>query len=174
MENLIIAPLHLVITIYIWIIIASAIFSFLQVDPRQPVVEVIERMTQPAFMFIRQKMPYVVISGVDLSPLVLLVGLQFIDNILIGSLVFAILQMIHAIIFTFIIIIIIASVLSFMKVDPYNPIVATINRLTHPVFQWVHRKFPFLIISGIDLSPIAIIIALQLFDTFLSQLLVGL
>ena len=174
MENLIIAPLHLVITIYIWIIIASAIFSFLQVDPRQPVVEVIERMTQPAFTFIRQKMPYVVISGVDLSPLVLLVGLQFIDNILIGSLVFAILQMIHAVIFTFIIIIIIASVLSFMKVDPYNPIVATINRLTHPVFQWVHRKFPFLIISGIDLSPIAIIIALQLFDTFLAQLLVGL
>ena len=174
MENLIIAPLHLVITIYIWIIIASAIFSFLQVDPHQPVVEVVERMTQPAFTFIRQKMPYVVISGVDLSPLVLLVGLQFIDNILIGSLVFAILQMIHAVIFTFIIIIIIASVLSFMKVDPYNPIVATINRLTHPVFQWVHRKFPFLIISGIDLSPIAIIIALQLFDTFLAQLLVGL
>lgn len=173
MENLIIAPLHLVITIYIWIIIASAIFSFLQVDPRQPVVEVIERMTQPAFTFIRQKMPYVVISGVDLSPLVLLVGLQFIDNILIGSLVFAILQMIHAVIFTFIIIIIIASVLSFMKVDPYNPIVATINRLTHPMFQWVHRKFPFLIISGIDLSPIAIIIALQLIDTFLAQLLVG-
>ncbi|SFV67403.1 Integral membrane protein YggT, involved in response to extracytoplasmic stress (osmotic shock) [hydrothermal vent metagenome] len=174
MENLIIAPLHLIITIYIWVIIASAIFSFLQVDPRQPVVEVIERMTQPAFTFIRQKMPYVVISGVDLSPLVLLVGLEFLDNVLIGSLAFAILQMIHAIIFTFVIIIIIASVLSFMRVDPYNPIVASINRLTHPMFQWVHRKFPFLIISGIDLSPIAIIIALQLLDTFLAQLFVGL
>ena len=173
MENLIIAPLHLVITIYIWIIIASAIFSFLQVDPRQPVVEIIERMTQPAFNFIRQKMPFVVISGVDLSPLVLLVGLQFLDNILIGSLVFALLQMVHAVIFTFIIIIIIASVLSFMRVDPYNPIVATINRLTHPMFQWVHKKLPFLVIGGIDLSPIAIIIALQLIDTFLAQLLVG-
>jgi YggT family protein len=174
MENLIIAPLHLVITIYIWIIIASAIFSFLQVDPRQPVVEIIERMTQPAFAFIRQKIPSVVISGVDLSPLVLLVSLQFLDNVLIGSLVFALLQMVHAVIFTFIIIIIIASVLSFMRVDPYNPIVATINRLTHPMFQWVHKKFPFLIIGGIDLSPIAIIITLQLLDTFLAQLLVGL
>jgi YggT family protein len=119
-------------------------------------------------------MPFVVISGVDLSPLVLLVSLQFLDNILIGSLVFALLQMIHAVIFTFIIIIIIASVLSFMRVDPYNPIVATINRLTHPMFQWVHRKFPFMVIGGIDLSPIAIIIALQLLDTFLAQLLVGL
>ncbi len=174
MENLIIAPLHLIITIYIWIIIASAIFSFLQLDPRQPLIEIVERMTQPAFSFIREKMPYVVISGVDLSPLVLLVGLQFLDNIIIGSVVFAILQMIHAIIFTFVIIIIISSVLSFMRVDPYNPIVATINRLTHPMFQWVHRKFPFLVVGGIDLSPIAIIIALQLLDTFLSQLLVGL
>jgi len=174
MENLIIAPLHLLITIYIWVIIASAIFSFLQVDPRQPVVEIIERMTQPAFTFIRQRMPYVVISGVDLSPLVLLMGLQFLDNVLIGSIVFAILQMIHAIIFTFIIIIITASVLSFLRVDPYNPIVATIHRLTHPLFQWVHKKFPFVIIGGIDLSPIVIIIALQLLDTFLSQLLVGL
>ena len=174
MENLIIAPLHLIITIYIWIIIASAIFSFLQLDPRQPLIEIVERLTQPAFNFIRQKMPYVVISGVDLSPLVLLVGLQFLDNIIIGSVVFAIVQMIHAIIFTFVIIIIIASILSFIPVDPYNPIVLTINRLTYPMFKSVREKFPFLIISGIDLSPIAIIIALQLLDTFLSQLLVGL
>lgn len=174
MENLIIAPLHLIITIYIWIIIASAIFSFLQLDPRQPLIEIVERMTQPAFNFIREKMPYVVISGIDLSPLVLIVGLQFIDNVLIGSIVFAILQMIHAIIFTFVLIIIVASVLSFIPVDPYNPIVATINRLTYPTFKWVHNKFPFLVVGGIDLSPIAIIIALQLLDTFLSQLLAGL
>jgi YggT family protein len=174
MENLLIAPLHLIITIYIWIIIISAIFSFLQVDPRQPLVEIIEKMTQPAFNFIRKKMPWVVVSSVDLSPLFLLVTLQFIDNILIGSVIFAILQMVHAIIFTFIIIIIIASVLSFIQLDPYNPIVATINRLTQPLFQWVRNKFPFLIISGIDLSPIAIIIALQLLDMFLTQLFVGL
>ena len=174
MENLLIAPLHLIITIYIWIIIISAIFSFLQVDPRQPLVEVIEKVTQPAFTFIRQKMPWVVISRVDLSPIVLLVGLQFIDNILIGSIAYAVMQMIHAVIFTFIIIIIIASVLSFIPVDPYNPIVATINRLTQPMFQWIRQKFPFLVVGGIDLSPIAIIIALQLLDTFLSQLLVGL
>jgi len=174
MENLLIAPLHLIITIYIWIIIISAIFSFLQVDPRQPLVEIIEKLTQPAFSFIRQKMPWLVVSFVDLSPIFLLVMLQFIDNILIGSITFAIMQMIHAIIFTFIIIIIIASVISFINLDPYNPIVATINRLTNPLFQWMRQKFPFLVIGGIDLSPIAIIIALQLLDTFLSQLLVGL
>lgn len=173
MENLIIAPIHLLITLYIWIIIASAIFSFLQVDPRQPVVEVLERMTQPAFRFIRQKMPYVVISGIDLSPLVLIVGLQFIDNILISGIMVAILNVIHSLIFTFIILIIIASVLSFIKVDPYNPIVSTIHRLTQPTFQFVRQKFPFLVVSGIDLSPIVIIIALQLIDTFLTQIVVG-
>jgi len=173
MENLIIAPIHLLITLYIWIIIASAIFSFLQVDPRQPVVEVLERMTQPVFTFIRQKMPYVVVSGIDLSPLVLIVGLQFIDNILISGIMVAILNVIHSLIFTYIILIIIASVLSFIKVDPYNPIVSTIHRLTQPTFQFMRQKFPFLIISGIDLSPIVIIIVLQLLDTFLTQIVVG-
>jgi YggT family protein len=173
MENLIIAPIHLLITLYIWIIIAAAIFSFLQVDPRQPVVEILERMTQPAFTFIRQKMPYVVISGIDLSPLVLIVGLQFIDNILISGIMVAILNVIHSLIFTYIILIIIASVLSFIKVDPYNPIVSTIHRLTQPTFQFVRQKLPFLVVSGIDLSPIVIIIALQLLDTFLTQIVVG-
>jgi len=173
MENLIIAPIHLLITLYIWIIIAAAIFSFLQVDPRQPVVEVLERMTQPVFRFIRQKMPYIVVSGIDLSPLVLIVGLQFIDNILISGVMVAILNIIHSLIFTYIILIIIASVLSFIKVDPYNPIVTTIQRLTQPTFQFVHQKLPFLVVSGIDLSPIVIIIVLQLIDTFLTQIVVG-
>ena len=173
MENLIIAPIHLLITLYIWIIIAAAIFSFLQVDSRQPVVEILERMTQPLFSFIRQKMPFVVISGIDLSPLVVIIGLQFIDNILIAGIMIALLNIVHSLIFTYIILIIIASVLSFIKLDPYNPIVQTINRLTQPTFQFVRQKLPFLVISGIDLSPIAIIISLQLLDTFLTQIIIG-
>jgi len=173
MENLLIAPLHLIISIYIWVIIASAILSFFQVDPRQPVVEVVEKMTQPAFSFIRQKMPYVVISGIDLSPLVLLIGLQLLDNLLIGGFVYALLQILHSVIFTYMLLIIIASVLSFIKLDPYNPIVSTIHKLTDPTFRFVREKAPFLVVSGIDLSPIVIIISLQLINGFITQLFMG-
>ena len=173
MENLIIAPIHLAITIYIWTIIASAILSFLQVDPNQPLVEFIERVTQPAFRVIRQRMPWVVISGIDLSPLLLIVALQFLDTMLIAGPLVALVQVIQSILFGYLIIVIAASVLSFVQIDPYNPFVVTINRLTQPAFQFLRRRFPFLVVSGIDLSPLVIIIGIQLVNSFLDSLIRG-
>ncbi len=78
--------LHSVINLYVWIIIIAAILSFVQLDPRNPIVEILNRLTQPAFNFIRQKMPFVVVSGIDLSPIVLILGLQFIDTLMMRAL----------------------------------------------------------------------------------------
>jgi YggT family protein len=75
-------------TLYIWIIIIASFLSFVRPDPYNPVVQVLTRLTEPAFAFIRKKLPFVVMSGIDLSPLVIIFGLQFLDiiirNILIG------------------------------------------------------------------------------------------
>jgi len=166
-------PIHLMITIYIWIIIIGAVLSFLPVDPRHPMVEIINRLTHPVFQFIRQKFPWVVISGIDLSPLILIVGLNLVDGIMTYGPIYAVLQAIHTIIFTYIILIIISAVLSFIQMDPYNPIVRSINRLTQPTFQFVRQKLPFLVIGGIDLSPIVIIVTLQMLDGLVSRLLIG-
>lgn len=57
--------------------------------------------------------------------------------------------------------IIIGAVLSWIRPDPYNPIVRTIYALTEPVLWRVRRLLPFLYINGIDLSPVAVILALQ-------------
>jgi len=171
--SLMLYPLHIAIVVYIWVIIVSAIFSFLQVDPRQPLVEILERVTQPAFAFIREKMPFVVVSSVDLSPLVLIVILQLLDNMIIGGVLYAFVQIVHSLIFTAIIIVILASVLSLLHINPHNPIVATLNRLTYPIFQWIRQKMPFLVVGNIDLSPLVIIIALQIIDGIFGQLLLG-
>jgi len=80
----IIQLIHSVINMYIWVIIIASVLSFIQLDPRNPIVEVLNRLTQPAFSFVRQKLPFVVFSGIDLSPIVIILGLQFIDTILIG------------------------------------------------------------------------------------------
>jgi len=72
--------LHTIITIYIIVVFISAILSFVRPDPYNTLVQVIYRLTEPVFDFIRRKMPFVVFSGIDLSPLVVLLGLQFIDN----------------------------------------------------------------------------------------------
>lgn len=72
--------------IYIWIVIIASFLSFVRPDPRNPVVQVLYRLTEPAFAFIRKKMPFVVISGIDLSPLVIIFGLQFVDILIRGLL----------------------------------------------------------------------------------------
>ena len=77
--------IHSVITLYIWVIIIAAILSFIQPDPRNPIVEIINRLTQPAFQWVRKKLPFVVVSGIDLSPIVIIFGLQFIDTLMMSS-----------------------------------------------------------------------------------------
>jgi YggT family protein len=74
-----VTTIQMVITLYIWIVIIAAFLSFVQPDPRNPVVQTIYRLTEPAFDFIRRKMPFVVFSGIDLSPLVIIFGLNFIN-----------------------------------------------------------------------------------------------
>ena len=75
-------------TLYIWIIIIASFLSFVRPDPYNPVVQILTHLTEPAFTFIRKKLPFVVMSGIDLSPLIIIFGLQFIDiiirNILVG------------------------------------------------------------------------------------------
>ncbi len=80
--------LRSIATLYIWIIIIASFLSFVRPDPNNPIVQVLYRLTEPVFAFIRKKLPFVVMSGIDLSPLVIIFGLQFIDiiirNILFG------------------------------------------------------------------------------------------
>ena len=90
-----------------------------------------------------------------------------------NALVFSVAQLLHTIINVYIWIIIIAAVMSFINPDPYNQIVQAIRRLTEPVFSFVRQKMPFLVISGIDLTPIFIILALQFSDTLMMQALLG-
>ena len=83
-----------VIQIYIWVLIASAILSWLVafdvVNRRSPVVSKIGlflyRVTEPVLRPIRRVLP--LIAGVDLSPLVLILLLWFLRNLLFEYVVF--------------------------------------------------------------------------------------
>ena len=90
-----------------------------------------------------------------------------------NAFIYAIAQLLHTVINIYIWIIIIAALLSFIRPDPYNQIVQIIYRLTEPAFEFVRRKLPFVVFSGIDLSPIVILLALQFFDVFMMRLLLG-
>ena len=82
----IVQTIHTVINLYIWIVIIAALLSFVRPDPYNPVVQILHRLTEPVMNFIRSKMPFVVLSGIDLSPLVVILGLQLVDNFMMRAL----------------------------------------------------------------------------------------
>ncbi|SFV62142.1 Integral membrane protein YggT, involved in response to extracytoplasmic stress (osmotic shock) [hydrothermal vent metagenome] len=78
--------LHTVINAYIWIIIISAVLSFVRPDPYNQIVQAIYKLTEPVYAYFRKNMPFLVVSGIDLTPLMLILGLQFIDTLMMRSL----------------------------------------------------------------------------------------
>ncbi|MDR2503665.1 MAG: YggT family protein [Deltaproteobacteria bacterium] len=58
-------------------------------------------------------------------------------------------------------IIIIAALITWVRPDPYNPIVRALRVLTEPLQYQVRRKLPFILAGGMDFSPVLIILALQ-------------
>ena len=61
-------------------------------------------------------------------------------------------------------IVIIAAVLTWVRPDPYNPIVRTLRTLTEPVFYRVRKWLPFTSSSGMDFSPVVVLLAIELFN----------
>jgi len=90
-----------------------------------------------------------------------------------NALIYSIVQLLHTVISVYIWIVIISALLSFVRPDPSNPIVQTLYRLTEPVYSYLRQKIPFLLVGGLDLSPLVIILGLQFLDTFMMRAVVG-
>ncbi len=73
------------INVYIWVLIIAALLSFVNPDPYNPIVQFLHRVTNPAYTFVRKFMR-TDFGGLDLAPLVLIIGLQVV-TILISLLV---------------------------------------------------------------------------------------
>lgn len=74
---------HSLITVYIWVLIIGALLSWVRPDPYNPIVQIIYRLTEPAYRTLRRVMP-TVFNGIDLAPLILVILLQVLDVILVN------------------------------------------------------------------------------------------
>ena len=74
--------LHMVLTAYMWVVIISALLSWVNPDPYNPIVRFLRNLTEPVFYWIRSKLPFVMLGGFDLSPIVVIIGVQLLDSIL--------------------------------------------------------------------------------------------
>jgi len=89
---------------------------------------------------------------------------------ILSTLIEAVAQILHMVINIYIWVVIIAALITWVRPDPFNPIVQTLYRLTEPVYAWVRRYIPTAV-GGIDLAPLIIIFGLQFLDLFLVKLL---
>jgi YggT family protein len=74
---------HSLLTVYIWIVIIGALLTWVRPDPYNPIVQIIFRLTEPAYRLVRRIMP-TVFNGLDLAPIILIIALNVIDVILVN------------------------------------------------------------------------------------------
>jgi len=74
---------HSLITVYIWVLIIAALLTWVRPDPSNPIVQILYRLTEPAYAFVRKYIP-TTFNGIDLAPIVVIVGLNIVDIIFIN------------------------------------------------------------------------------------------
>lgn len=73
----------ILLTIYLYILIARAIISWVNPDPYNPIVNFLYRSTEPVLSRVRRFLPDM--GGLDLSPIIVLVAIYFLQSFLVRS-----------------------------------------------------------------------------------------
>jgi YggT family protein len=77
------AILNFLFGAYMWIFIIAAIVSWVRPDPYHPIIRFLYAATEPVLYRIRKFLPFVMVGGFDLSPIVAILALQFIGQVFI-------------------------------------------------------------------------------------------
>ena len=83
--NAIASVLSLVLNLYMWIVIAAAVVSWVSPDPRNPIVRFLTGATEPVLYRVRRLLP-VYFGGIDFSPIVVIAAIYFLQIFLVTSL----------------------------------------------------------------------------------------
>lgn len=77
--------LNFVLLVFMWIVIARAILSWVNPDPYNPIVRFIHNVTEPVLYQIRTKLP-INFGGIDLSPILVILVVYFLRDFVVKSL----------------------------------------------------------------------------------------
>ncbi len=78
--------LDVALNLYLWIVIIAALLSWVSPDPHNPIVRFLRAVTEPVFRRIRRLIGFS-LGPVDISPLVVILGVIFVRSFLINSLI---------------------------------------------------------------------------------------
>jgi len=78
--------LDMVLTVFSWLIIIRALIGWVNPDPFNPIVQMLQRITEPVLYPIRKILPFTWRMGLDLSPMVAILAIFFLRAFLVRSL----------------------------------------------------------------------------------------
>jgi YggT family protein len=81
--------IHWVLEAYFWVVVVRAVISWVSPDPWNPIVQTLARLTDPLLDPIRRKLFRFAGyggMGIDLSPVILLIGIRALDYFLVSVL----------------------------------------------------------------------------------------
>ncbi|MCF8081995.1 MAG: YggT family protein [Deltaproteobacteria bacterium] len=73
------------LTLYMWIIIARAVISWVNPDPFNPIVRFLTNVTEPVLYQIRRRIP-LNLGGIDFTPILVILAIIFVQSFLVRSL----------------------------------------------------------------------------------------
>ena len=86
--------IYYVLNIYMWIIIARAVISWVNPDPYNPIVRFLYSITDPVLLAIRRRLP-LSFGGIDFSPILVILAIIFLQRFLVASLYDLARQFVH-------------------------------------------------------------------------------
>lgn len=72
------------LSLYMWVVIARALISWVNPDPWNPIVQFLDRATEPVLAPIRRKVGFGM--GLDLSPIIVIMIILFLQYALVQTL----------------------------------------------------------------------------------------
>ena len=72
--------------LYSWVIIAAALITWVSPDPRNPIVLFLRQVTEPVLGPVRRLLPPWKTGGLDFSPLIVILAIQFVERVILPGL----------------------------------------------------------------------------------------
>ncbi len=76
-----------ILDLYIWIVIIRTLITWVNPDPRNPVVQFLASVVDPVTIRIRRALPFLRMGMVDMSPLILVFFLFFLKIFVVRTLI---------------------------------------------------------------------------------------
>jgi YggT family protein len=73
--------LQVALNIYMWIVIISALISWVNPDPYNPIIRFLRSVTEPVYSAIRKRLPFPM-TTIDFTPMLVILAIIFVQEVL--------------------------------------------------------------------------------------------